>query len=296
MDKTGSGKLKRITRMLWALALLACWLTVAAAQSRGRVTAQEEKSFRVSGVPRVLVSTFDGAVRVEAWDRAEVLCQAEKRARSQGDLDRIEIVASQTGDEIRFEAKLTSRVNWNLQARADLTIHVPRESMLTARTGDGSIEAHGLSGETSLHTGDGNVTASNLSGSVTVQTGDGSVDLTDVRGRLQAQTGDGKMHLRGRFTGLDARTGDGSMEVTIEPGSQMNAPWSLKTGDGSIMLALPADFAAELDVHTSDGSISTELPVTISGKLGNTLRGQLNQGGRLLTVRTGDGSITLRRN
>ncbi|HWQ36353.1 MAG TPA: DUF4097 family beta strand repeat-containing protein [Blastocatellia bacterium] len=278
------------------LMLLAGCTATIRAQSYLRVTAQEEKSFRVSGVPRVLVSTFDGAVRVESWDRAEVLCQAEKRGRSQGDLDRIEIISSQTGDEIRFEAKLTSRANWNLHARANLTIHVPRESILSARTGDGSIEAHGLSGETSLRTGDGSITASNLSGSVIVRTGDGSVDLSDVRGRLQAQTGDGKMHLRGRFTELDARTGDGSMEVTVEPGSQMNAPWSLKTGDGSIMLALPADFAADLDVHTSDGSISTELPVTFSGKLGNTLRGQLNQGGRLLTVRTGDGSITLRRN
>jgi DUF4097 and DUF4098 domain-containing protein YvlB len=281
---------------LWILMLLAVYMPVTRAQSYLRVTAQEERSFRVSGIPRVLASTFDGTVRVESWDKAEVLCQAEKRGRSQGDLDRIEIIASQTGSEIRFEAKLTSRVNWNLHARADLTIHVPRESILTARTGDGSIEAHGLSGEIALHTGDGNVTASNLSGSLIVQTGDGSVDLTDVRGRLQAQTGDGKMHLRGRFTELDARTGDGSMEVIVEPGSQMNAPWSLKTGDGSIMLALPADFAADLDVHTSDGSISTELPVTISGKLGNTLRGQLNQGGRLLTVQTGDGSITLRRN
>ncbi len=275
---------------------LSCVMTVSRAQSQAKMVAHEEKSFQVSGTPHLQVSTFDGTVRVESWSKAEVLCQAEKRGRSQSDLERIEIIATQTGDELHFEARLTSRLNWNGQARADLTIFVPREVKLAARTGDGRIEARGLSGEINLHTGDGNINASNLNGVLIVQTGDGSVDLTDVSGKLQAQTGDGRVRLRGRFTDLEARTGDGSMEIVVEPGSQMNSAWSLRTGDGAIQLSLPDDFSAELDVHTNDGSISTELPITISGKLGNTLRGQLRQGGRLLTVRTGDGSITLRRN
>lgn len=282
------------------MGLLMALMLVAAisvrAQSQAKVVAHEEKSFPVSGPPHVQVSTFDGAIRVESWSKAEVLCRAEKHGRSQSELDRIEITATQTGDDIQFEARLPSRVNWNSRARADLTIYVPREVRLAARTGDGRIEARGLSGDIDLHTGDGSIIASNLNGALTVQTGDGSVNLTDVNGKLRVQTGDGRVQVRGRFTELEARTGDGSMEIVVEPGSQMNAAWWLKTGDGSIQLSLPDDFSAELDVHTNDGSISTELPITISGKLGNTLRGQMRQGGRLLTVRTGDGSITLRRN
>jgi DUF4097 and DUF4098 domain-containing protein YvlB len=298
--KMGSEQMiRRMTKpaptVLWLVLTLMAAVAVSA-QDRWRASAQEEKSFRPDGTPRVLTSTFDGSIRIESWSKSEILCRAEKRGRSQSDIDRIKIVSSQNGDEIRFEAKLTSRVNWNLHARADLTIYVPRQASLTARTGDGHIEARGVTGDIELHTGDGSITASNLSGNLIVQTGDGSVELSDLSGRLQAQTGDGKMSVRGRFTELDARTGDGLMDITIEPESQMNAAWSLKTGDGSIILSLPKDFSAELDAHTNDGAISTELPVMISGKLGNTLRGRLNQGGRTLTVRTGDGSITLRRN
>lgn len=270
--------------------------SMAAVQDRTRYVSQEEKSFPVSNSPRVTVSTFDGRVRIEAWDRAEVLCQAEKRGRDQSEADQIEIIASQSGDEIRFEARLPRRRNWNSHAQADLTIHVPRQTDLTARTGDGGIEARGVTGQISLSTGDGNIIATDLEGSLRVQTGDGAVELTDVRGRLQAQTGDGKMQVRGRFTALEAGTGDGSLTITIEPGSQMESAWSLRTGDGSIQLSLPDEFSAELDAHTDDGSISTDLPVLISGKLGNSLRGRLNQGGNLLTVRTGDGSIILRKN
>ena len=56
-------------------------------------------------------------------------------------------------------------------------------------------------------------------------------------------------------------------------------------------------FGADLDVHTGDGSIRNELQVaTDSGGEANrrTIRGKLNDGGKVLRVRTGDGSVRLR--
>jgi hypothetical protein len=118
----------------------------------------------------------------------------------------------------------------------------------------------------------------------------------DVAGQLRARTGDGGMHIRGRFDALEVSTGDGPIDITVERGSTMSGPWAIKTGDGSVQLALPEDFSAELDIHTNDGSINSDLPLTLSGKIqGNSLRSRLNQGGATLTVHTGDGSITLRR-
>ena len=60
---------------------------------------------------------------------------------------------------------------------------------------------------------------------------------------------------------------------------------------------VPGDFAAELDAHTGDGRIRMQ-DVTLSNVTGNigrnTVRGRLGAGGGV-RVRTGDGSITLRR-
>jgi hypothetical protein len=76
----------------------------------------------------------------------------------------------------------------------------------------------------------------------------------------------------------------------------MAGPWHIHTGDGSVSLRLPENFAADLDAHTGDGKITVDFPVTASGSLGGSeLRGKLNGGGQTLVVRTGDGPIRLHR-
>jgi hypothetical protein len=66
------------------------------------------------------------------------------------------------------------------------------------------------------------------------------------------------------------------------------------TGDGSISLTLPDSFAADIELRTGDGRITLDMPVTVEGRLSRSdIRGKLNGGGNLLSVRTGDGSIHL---
>jgi hypothetical protein len=66
------------------------------------------------------------------------------------------------------------------------------------------------------------------------------------------------------------------------------------TGDGSVTLEIPEHFDGSLDAHTGDmHGISLS---NVTGRMArNTVRGDLGGGGRPVRVRTGDGSITLRR-
>jgi len=155
---------------------------------------------------------------------------------------------------------------------------MPREGAVNLRTGDGKIEVASLKGEMDLHTGDG------------------SVNLDGVDGKLHASTGDGHIQAVGRFDELDLKTGDGHVDVRATDGSALTNSWRLETGDGSVSLELPHDLAADVDLHTSDGHIDLDMPVAAEGKLReNEIRGKLNGGGSLLTIRTGDGSIHLKK-
>jgi len=120
--------------------------------------------------------------------------------------------------------------------------------------------------------------------------------LDAVDGKLRATTGDGHIRASGRFDELDLKTGDGHVEVRAASGSTLATGWRLETGDGNVSLEVPGDMAADVDLHTSDGHIDLEMPVTTAGKIReNEVRGKLNGGGSLLSIRTGDGSIHLRR-
>jgi hypothetical protein len=93
-------------------------------------------------------------------------------------------------------------------------------------------------------------------------------------------------------------TRDGSVVVRAERGTQMTDDWTVRSGDGSVTVEMPADFAAEIDAETEDGTVRADLEIEgASDRRGDDrrrLRGRLGAGGHLLRVRTGDGSIRLR--
>jgi len=290
----------------WAAAVgvasLAAGGCVVSVDSQGH-TAREERRFDVVGVPDVHLTTFDGSVEVRSWDRDEVLVEVEKRGPTSEAVASIEVVAEQAGSRIQLEVRRpaggTRVLGFGLHASrsARLIATVPRRSNVVARSGDGSIRIARVEGRLELRTSDGSIRGSELTGDLVVHTSDGSVSLQEVAGALDLTTGDGGINVAGLFERLNARTEDGSVTIRAEPGSEMTADWSIATGDGSVLLYLPRDFRAQLDAHTGDGRISSDLDVTftVTGTIErNTLRGSLGDGGNVLRVRTGDGTIRLR--
>jgi hypothetical protein len=102
------------------------------------------------------------------------------------------------------------------------------------------------------------------------------------------------MRIGGRFHTLSLETGDGSVDVRVAAGSKMDRGWSLTTGDGALSLALPAAFAGELDVVTHGGHIDSDFPGDMREE-NSRLQARLNNGAHLFRVRTGDGSIRIRK-
>ena len=268
----------------------------------GRFVQRDEKRFTVDGKPDVVLSTFDGSIEIRSWDRPDVLVIIEKRAASQSAAAAIEVLSAQEGNRVSVEVKMPAeRVfgwGWLGGGSARLVVSVPASSDVRASSGDGSIDLERVNGKITLRSGDGSIHAASSSGTVSVSTGDGSINLDRVDGVLEATTGDGSVKVTGTLTSVRARSGDGSIAVHAQPGSSVDADWDLASGDGSITLEIPDGFSAALDAHTGDGGINLDgVSVTsVTGAISrNTVRGQLGSGGRPLHVRTGDGSITLRR-
>lgn len=291
-------------------AILAAWAIGAPVAHAEEVT----RSFAVSGRPSVRVETNDGSVRVTSGDARQVEFRVEYQGYELGRSLRVD--ARQDGDKVELVARVTGHwginFGWGHNRRLHIEVRMPQQGDLQADTGDGSVETSSINGTVNVHTGDGSVKANSLTGtidlhtsdgSITVdalkgdirlRTGDGSVEARDLDGRVEADSGDGHIRLAGRFEALNVKTGDGSVNTRVQPGSKMATSWTVRTGDGSVDLSLPADFQADINATTGDGRISLGIPVTVEGTFTKSeVRGKMNGGGQLLTIHTGDGSIRL---
>jgi hypothetical protein len=266
---------------------------------------REEKRFKVSGIADVRVATFDGSIRVQAWDKPEVLIEIEKRGPSKEAIEGLVISATHTDNLIELEVKRPKSESFSgfgihRTANARLIVNVPRTTNVRARTGDGAIDIDRVSGRIELRSGDGSIRAAQTSGDLTIDTGDGAVTITDAEGNVTVDTGDGSISVSGKLGIVKLHTGDGSVAYRAAPGSMMADNWEITTGDGTVSVFLPTEFNGRIDAHTGDGRITNDLGVEQIEKAENeerrrrTFRGTLGSGGKLLRVRTGDGAIRLK--
>lgn len=243
-----------------------------------------EKRFTVSGAPALDISTFDGSVEVGTWDRPEVLVVIEKHALDKAAADRMTVTTDQNGDVVSVKVRdergdRDGGLHLNFGSHsARITVTLPAKARIDANTGDGRV------------------TVRNVEGDLRVRTGDGAIHLEQVNGSVDATSGDGSIDIEGAVHGLSARSGDG--RVRIHAASTPSGDWNLVTGDGSVLLEVPEGFGAELDATTGDGRVEVR-DVPFSGRSDRSdrgsARGRIGGGGPSVSIRSGDGAITIRR-
>jgi hypothetical protein len=271
------------------------------------VRVREEKRFTTKGRPTVHLATFDGSIVIRGWDRDEISVEVEKRGRDKAAAEAIEVLADQKGDVVSVEARTKDmtdgksyHLGWGGVSRsAKLIVSVPAGSDLIVRTGDGSIRVDHVNGKVELRSSDGSVTGRDLVGDVVAHTEDGAIRLEGIDGKCDVASDDGSIAVQGRFEGLRVSTEDGSVVVRAAAGSKIARDWNLSTGDGSMVLYVADGLAADLDAQAHDGSVKLDSGLAFVHDPGDrtrgTVRGRLGDGGPRLVMRSGDGTIRLRR-
>lgn len=289
--------MKPLLVLLPAMCAAACTVTV---DSQGQ-SVREEKRFTVSGTPFVRATTFDGSIQVQSWDNPDVLVEIEKRGPTRAALDDIQVYAAQDGNGITVEARRPTGhtvhvFGLNVSSTARLVVWVPKRADVHARSGDGSVSIERVNGKLEVHTGDGSVRANDVSGDLNFSSGDGSITVDNAQGRLEVDTGDGSVNVSGRLGVVRLHSGDGTIVYRADSGTKMEDDWEVTTGDGAVTLYLPPDFGAELDAHTGDGSVRSDLYGDDRAAVNaGSLRSRIGAGGKLLRIRTADGSVRLKR-
>jgi DUF4097 and DUF4098 domain-containing protein YvlB len=127
--------------------------------------------------------------------------------------------------------------------------------------------------------------------SVDVRTVNGAIDLRSVVRDFKGRTVNGAINMVAVAGGIDVETVNGSIDATL--GLEGDGAISLKSVNGSVKAELPASLAGEVTLATVNGRVTSDF------ELGDASRrqhhGTLGGGGRPVTLKTVNGSVTLRR-
>jgi Putative adhesin len=256
------------------------------------------RTYPVSGKPTLNLETSDAGVEFHpCGDCHEIRIHIEVVGRKLSDY-RLE--EGQSGDEVHFLFKelphLGAHIVWHKE-QTRVTVESPVQLTLQARTSDGNVTLSGLQGDLSLTTGDGNLDLDHVSGNLRIKSGDGRVKITNADGAIDARTSDGNLSVDGLFHALALHTSDGTLDLSLREGTKLAGASTIQSSDGSVTIRVPQNFAADLNVHTSDGHVDCALPLTMdhyqSGGESHELRGKLNGGGTPLTIHTSDGNVKI---
>src|SRR5215212_468288 len=181
-------------RLLLGLAALAALVLTAADASvkaqrsdRPELTEEFHQSYPLAAGGRLSLSNINGAVKVQAWDRAEVKVDAVKRAHTAERLREAQIKVDASANRVRIETEYPeSTLRWTDRdnerhenpATVEYTLTVPRGvNVDEINLINGDLDLGGLSGPVKASSINGRVTASGLSG---------PVNLSVINGRLEA--------------------------------------------------------------------------------------------------------------
>jgi hypothetical protein len=248
----------RLVGLLCLAGLLATGCVPGYGSLAARDSFEETRAFDPGG--RFEVANVNGEVRVATWEREEVRIEAELRAVSQDQLERIKIEVEGEGDQVLVHTRLPRGGFFgNGGGVVNYHITLPRHARLDVTTVNGRVSIEGVSGQ------------------VKASTVNGGVEIADVSGEVRASTVNGS--IKTRFHAADA---DGHHQF--------------ETTNGSVTVTLPADVSGRFEARTVNGSISTDFPLEVEGRLfKKRLEGRLGDGRASYEIATVNGAVSIRK-
>jgi hypothetical protein len=160
-------------------------------------------------------------------------------------------------------------------------------------TGNGSVILTDIEGDAFAKTSFGSVQAQNIRGNLTVQDSNGSVTAASILGDAGVDTSFSGVTLTGVGGKIRVNNQNGAIDVTAAQ-SSVCKDVNLKTSFSAIIVRVPASAGYKISARTSFGHISSDLPVTSSGVIGqDSLNGTIGNGACTLELTDSNGNIDI---
>ncbi len=122
----------------------------------------------------------------------------------------------------------------------------------------------------------------------------GEIRISNITENIKAGTDVGKISCKEISGDINLKVDVGKVNVVYSKTAPAACNVTIKVDVGSIDLTTPPKCSAAVQANTDVGSITTDMPLTIKGKVGKNLRGTIGGGEGKLYLNTNVGSIRIR--
>lgn len=299
-----------------------------------RTTQIIHQSFDAASGGSLVVDVDTGSISVttssEPKVKVELVCKLKGDERNEAELrELLGLKIEQSGGKVTVRARRPFANRWRNIGSFEYKITVPTEFEADLKTSGGGISVAGLTGsldantsggglhfenitgdiegrtsgggidlttcvgEVNVHTSGGGITARNGEGPLDVHTSGGGIRVESHNGYVKANTSGGGITARNIAGNLEAETSGGSIDASLL--EQPTGDCRLHTSGGGITVRVPSNIAVDIEASASAGSVSSDLPVTVRGKISkDRINGTINGGGPLLALHSSAGSVHIK--
>jgi hypothetical protein len=262
-----------------------------------RAETRETQTFAAPKGHVFRVHNSNGITRITGEDRSDIEVNAHKTARAESSeaaealLEEIRLVFHDAGDRLDLEVEVPRK--WNRRGTANLCIKLPRAMEVWVAAANGRVDVEGIRGLVHAKSTNGSAKVSNVVGDVEINTTNAKVSCSFTCGKLFARSSNGKIEIDGHRGSVDASTSNGLIRASLTAVGKHGV--SLATSNGRIVLELPEEVDADIDIRIDNGIIRNDRSLDRAIRDTNgRLRGRLGSGGAPIKLRTSNGSISLR--
>ncbi len=271
----------------------------------------KEKSFKVEAGGKVTVAANGADILLKTWDKNEVNV---KIFGDKSKLKHLKIKFRQDGNKVYIELKRRKGSFLNIfgssSGECKVLLKVPVYFKASLNTTGGDILVKGLKGKVSTKTSGGDIVSKNCEGDLNAKTSGGDVSVKKHKGKLYIATSGGDISVGNDDGGVSAFTSGGDVMLTVRNGKVdaktsggdislnykgTNYGISLATTGGDILLKLPKEIKADVELRALGGDLEMDFPSSQLKKITrNSFLGTFNGGGKSLKAFTSGGDVEVR--
>lgn len=287
-------------------AVAAVGVTLLLSREAGAQQGRDESTFtwskQMTNGATLTIANGDGPISVREAAGDLVVVRAVKVPRSRGSIRDVAFDVRETDGAVEictvYDEQTSCRdrnSSHNVRVRVEYTVSIPRSLRLRAMTGNGEITIERAGADVTAMTGNGSVHVGETAGRVNVSTGTGDVQVDAANGPVSASTGTGRISVVTARGAVSANTGTGDIDVRMK-GGPIDGDMRFISGSGSIHVTLPSSFNGRIDATSGTGTLRSDFEIKVQGRLNaQHVRGTIGEGGPLIRMSTGSGSIELKK-